>query len=188
MWGISKSRLAIIGVIIVLVTTALVAISGVASAAIKVTGAGNVHCTAKGKIKPNRKLTTVEAKTKFTITAALTCSKGETGAAGVTITTGKLSGSIGPITASCMTSNFGPGKGKVTWKATGGSVTSSAIAFTSSNVTDGDHVDFELAGSPTAKGSYVGADAKAHIVGDTTTGGLCLGGNKGVPFTTGPST
>jgi phospholipase C len=67
---------------------------------------------------------------------------------------------------------------------------SSTLAFTAANATDGTNAVFDIVGSPGAKSSYIGADAKLHAVGDTAAGGLCGGASKGIAFTSpgGPST
>ncbi len=155
-----------------------------AAAAAAVVGAGTVHCTATGTVRFSPKLTaTPTAKTKIVVSAKLTCTGG-TGSSAVTVTGGKLTAKTTPATASCTTTNFGPGTVTVNWKASGGSLKSSKLTLASATAADGSNIVLDLNGpGAPGTGSYFAEDTKLHVVGDTVAGGMCGGANRGFKFT-----
>src|SRR4051812_19999340 len=110
MWGSWKKRVFIVGLATIVAGT-VVAIAVIpAGAASRINAGGTVSCEVAGKVKTNAKLSaTPNPKLKLTVSAALTCSVGGTGNTAITVTTGKLKSTIGPLTADCTTTNFGGG-------------------------------------------------------------------------------
>jgi phospholipase C len=158
----------------------------VVPATAKLTAIGHVHCTATGKVRFRPRLQpTPDPNTKLKVSAKLTCTLGTTGDPSVNVMGGRLRASIGALTAGCTTTEFGPGTGTVSWRATGGAVTKSTLSWDTATVTDGSHITVDLHGPGAAAeaGSYADREVRLHVVSDTTSGGLCGDGARRFAFT-----
>jgi hypothetical protein len=111
----------------------------------------------------------------MSIKATLTCSTGTTGNQAVTVTSGKLKGASAPFNASCSSMELGATRATIKWKASGGRVTPTTVAWPAGSLSSTPPVTLDLPFPRPAvvTGSYALQNALLHVVSDPLGGGRC---------------
>jgi beta-glucanase (GH16 family) len=178
--GFGRRRRAIgVALVVLFASGAFVVLADAPAGAARVTARGAALCGAAGRVTFKPPLRSTPRPTVMTIRAQLGCIAGETGAPGVTVHSGRMSGASLPFTASCQSLGVGVGASTVRWKASKGSVAPTQMLWTASAASP-TALTFDLAGSGT--GSYAGQKMSFRVIGDATSGGLCGAGAARLAF------
>jgi Phosphoesterase family len=166
--------------------------SGSAQAASpRITAAGTASCSVAGTVRFKPGVTNAaRAGVVWKLTAKLACSEGTTGAPAVTVVTGRLTATTAPSTRSCSDTALPAVSADIKWKATGGRVNPTHIAWPSGTTsTAGVRITTDLpgSGSGVVTGSYGGAVNGLHLVSDPVSLARCStnGGFKRYPLADG---
>jgi hypothetical protein len=140
---------------------------------------GEVSCQAAGKVKFSPGLRTAARSVTTAFKARLLCSKGSTGRAGVTVVAATLRGTGSASGLGCRTGTISGATATVKWKAPGGRVNGTSIAWSDGTFTLGRTaaLDFPGSGSPTVTGSYAGGGASLHLQSAVGPGASCASKN-----------
>jgi Glycosyl hydrolase family 99 len=187
------ARTVIVGLVAALVAAAGIALgTEPASAAPAITARGAVVCSMSGKVKSSPKLLSTTQTTVESFKASLMCSTGKTGNTQVTVTTGKLKGTVESGRLSCASTSLPRGHATIKWKATGGKVVPTTVTWSKGTlsatrppyVTDraSGTVDYAAVDTAAVTGSYAGMNATLHIVTDALPTGCSDKGWKGSTF------
>ncbi len=138
---------------------------------------GTAHCTVRGKGKYTPGIrTTPRAAVVWSFTGKLTCSTGTTGNSSVRITSGTVKAVSVPSTRSCTATPLPRVTADIKWKAVGGRVNPTHVVWSAGTTsTAGSRITTDLpgGGTTTVTGSYAGASAPAHLVGDVISFAPC---------------
>ncbi len=137
--------------------------------------AGDLSCTATGRAHFSPALKSVPQSVVVSFRATLSCSTGTTGRPDVTVSGGTIKGTAAAAALSCASATVPPVDATVSWKARGGRVNRSTIAWSDGTMNVGSSAVLHYPGSGTTAvtGSYAGASALMHIVSDDGPGTAC---------------
>jgi phosphatidylinositol-3-phosphatase len=140
------------------------------------TAQGEASCTISGHVKFSPGLKTAAQSVVVSVRASASCPIGATGAGKVTVTGATLKTTLPSASLSCASASLPASTATLTWKAKGGSVTRSTVAWSAGSLALGSNATLDFpgtGGTVAATGSYAGSDTYAHVVSSSGPGSAC---------------